>query len=133
MSGYQPLPTSSLLEQKSRPEGDRASGVRGGGVGRVRKKERKGREVVSCRTLDEAHARCEAARAFTRGKQEAVCVPGRDTVGPGPGGVHAVLPAFEVSSRRQDWPAVDRAWPRGPGNSAAGSSRLQRGTNTSEK
>lgn len=102
MSGYQPLPTSSLLEQKSRPEGDRASGVRGGGVGRVRKKERKGREVVSCRTLDEAHARCEAARAFTRGKQEAVCVPGRDTVGPGPGGVHAVLPAFEVSYRRVD-------------------------------
>ena len=42
-------------------------------MGRVRKRERKGREVVSCRTLDEAHARCdEAARAFTRGKQEAV-------------------------------------------------------------
>ena len=68
-------------------------------MGRVRKKEKKGREVVSCRTLDEAHARCEAARAFTRGKQEAVCVPGHTqhtTVGPGPGGVHAVvlLPRF---------------------------------------
>lgn len=38
----------------------------GGGVGRARKTDRKGREVVSCRTLDEAHARCEAARAFMR-------------------------------------------------------------------
>ena len=94
----QPLsPRASSLpgaEQKSWQEGDRASGVGGGGVGRVRKRERKGREVVSCRTLDEAHARCEAARAFTRGKQEAVrCGYQEDTphgpvpcVSSGPGG-----------------------------------------------
>lgn len=68
MSGYQRgsphiLPTRA---RGSRLEGDGASGVGGGGVGRARKIERKGREVVSCRTLDEAHARCEAARAFMR-------------------------------------------------------------------
>jgi len=51
----------------SRPEGDGANGGgNGGGVGRARKIERKGREVVSCRTLDEAHARCETARVFMR-------------------------------------------------------------------
>lgn len=74
MSGYQRvvLPTSSLPARGSRPEGDGAnSNVGGGGVRRVRKTDRKGREVVSCRTLDEAHARCEAARAFMRAKNGA--------------------------------------------------------------
>ena len=78
MSGYYQRASpheSSLLASRNRGQREtELAELRGGGVGRVRKKEKKGREVVSCRTLDEAHARCEAARAFTRGKQEAVCV-----------------------------------------------------------
>lgn len=75
---------SRPYSSRNRGQRETASGVRGGGVGRARKKEKKGREVVSCRTLDEAHARCEAARAFTRGKQEAGGVCTRTRSGPGP-------------------------------------------------
>lgn len=70
MSGYQRavlslrvLPTRAGIAIRGRRS---ERGGDGGGVGRARKTDRKGREVVSCRTLDEAHARCEAARAFMR-------------------------------------------------------------------